>query len=525
MLVVLIVLFAIFVPHFLVLPNVLNVLRSSSYLVILAVGQMLVLMVGGFDLSVGAVVALTSVSSALVMAGLKVQMADHPALIILAGVLTGLACGFLVGLVNGLCVAFLSVSPFMVTLGTASIATGFALLLDQRHSGLRHAGRLCRRLRTRALAQAAERRSISRSPSSPSSSACRISREWVATSSRSAAICRPPLSLALPTQFYLIRRPMCSARFSLRSAVLRLTAQIGSGQAAINSQLTLESIAAAVIAGVSLKGGVGKVEMVALGALFLLILTNAMDLLHDRPAHSDDLPWHHRRPRGRTRRALDAEDEACLMSTSRVVPGKREPPGSVAKPAGGSAADPDRGDGAWRLLIEPRVLSAGNLRNILIQSSYLVLFASAQMVVILTRGFDLSLGASVSAISVASALVMTGLDAGGAAPWIVVVAGLRHWTWVRLSRRAVQRRVHILARHQSLRGDLGQPQHLPWPRHHDFGRTAGVRRPRPLQFAPLQRQVHPRRSRAGNAGGRGLRASVFPSRSHGVRQSPLFDRQ
>jgi len=45
-------------------------------------------------------------------------------------------------------------------------------------------------------------------------------------------------------------------------------------------------------------------------------------------------------------------------------------------------------------LIEPRVLSIGNLRNILIQSSYLVLFASAQMVVILTRGFDLSLGAA-----------------------------------------------------------------------------------------------------------------------------------
>ena len=72
---------------------------------------------------------------------------------------------------------------------------------------------------------------------------------------------------------------MCFARFSLRISGLALTAQIGSGQAAINSQLTLESIAAAVIAGVSLKGGVGRVEMVALGALFLLILTNAMDLL------------------------------------------------------------------------------------------------------------------------------------------------------------------------------------------------------------------------------------------------------
>src|SRR5882724_7516235 len=120
MLLGLIVLFAIFVPHFLILPNVLNVLRSSSYLVILAVGQMLVLIVGGFDLSVGAVVALTSVTSALVMAGLKDDLAFYPGWIITAGVLSGLGCGVAVGLANGLIVAFLRVSPFMVTLGTAS---------------------------------------------------------------------------------------------------------------------------------------------------------------------------------------------------------------------------------------------------------------------------------------------------------------------------------------------------------------------------------------------------------------------
>ena len=51
----------------------------------------------------------------------------------------------------------------------------------------------------------------------------------------------------------------------------------------ISAQLTLESIAAAVIAGVSLKGGVGRVEMVTLAAIFLLILTNAMDLLRVDP--------------------------------------------------------------------------------------------------------------------------------------------------------------------------------------------------------------------------------------------------
>ena len=64
---------------------------------------------------------------------------------------------------------------------------------------------------------------------------------------------------------------------------LALTAQIGSGQAVINSQLTLESIAAAVIAGVSIKGGVGRVEMVTLGAILLLTLTDAMDLLRIDP--------------------------------------------------------------------------------------------------------------------------------------------------------------------------------------------------------------------------------------------------
>ena len=58
----------------------------------------------------------------------------------------------------------------------------------------------------------------------------------------------------------------------------------------------LESIAAAVIAGVSLRGGVGRVEMVALAALFLSILTNAMNLLRIDPQDPDDLPRRHRRP-------------------------------------------------------------------------------------------------------------------------------------------------------------------------------------------------------------------------------------
>src|ERR1700675_1787305 len=62
-------------------------------------------------------------------------------------------------------------------------------------------------------------------------------------------------------------------------------------------------------------------------------------------------------------------------------------------------------------LAEPLVLSPGNLLNIIQQTSYIAVFATAQMVVILTRGFDLSLGTCVSSVSVASALVMTGMVA------------------------------------------------------------------------------------------------------------------
>jgi ribose/xylose/arabinose/galactoside ABC-type transport system permease subunit len=84
---VLLVAFALFVPNFIAVQNLLNVLRSSSYLVIIAAGQMLVLIVGGFDLSQGAVVALSCVTSALVMVAFKGTFANEPGLIILVGVL------------------------------------------------------------------------------------------------------------------------------------------------------------------------------------------------------------------------------------------------------------------------------------------------------------------------------------------------------------------------------------------------------------------------------------------------------
>jgi ribose/xylose/arabinose/galactoside ABC-type transport system permease subunit len=280
-LVALVVVLALFVPRFLSLQNVFNVLRSSSYLVIISAGQMIVLIVGGFDLSVGAVVPLASVVSALTMVWASGVAPGQTAPVVLLGVLAGLLSGLAVGLVNGLSVAFLRVSPFIVTLGSMSIATGVALLLT---NGIPVYGM------PKAYVDGFGRGLWLELPTAVYLAALVVALVWFMQNftkmGRYLYAIGGNLHAAtvsgVRTKTYLV---LAYAVCSILAAVsgLALTAQIGSGQAVISAQLTLESIAAAVIAGVSLKGGIGRVEMVTLAAFFLLILTDAMDLLRIDP--------------------------------------------------------------------------------------------------------------------------------------------------------------------------------------------------------------------------------------------------
>lgn len=264
-------------PNFLAPQNLANVLRSSSYLVITSAGQMLVLIVGGFDLSVGAVIALTSVAAAGTMAGLPGLGVRDPALVSLLGSLAGLGCGLAVGLVNGACVAWLRVPPFMATLGTLSVAQGIALLLT---NGIPVYGM------PPGFVAVMGRANVLGLPVASFVAAAVVLALWFIQSRtvlgrasfatggnpQAALVSGVPVRAVLVTSYVL-----CSVLASVSG--LLLTAQIGSGQATTGESLMLESIAAAVLAGVSLRGGVGRVELVALGAVFLLTLTNAMDLM------------------------------------------------------------------------------------------------------------------------------------------------------------------------------------------------------------------------------------------------------
>jgi len=108
--------------RFLTLPNILNILRQSSINGIIAAGMTLVILTAGIDLSVGSVLALSSVITAqLLVGGFPPLMAS----------ISGLFVGALLGLFNGILVTLFSLPPFVATLGTMTFARGLALSFTQ----------------------------------------------------------------------------------------------------------------------------------------------------------------------------------------------------------------------------------------------------------------------------------------------------------------------------------------------------------------------------------------------------------
>ena len=112
---------------FLTTYNMMLIGRQSTYLVLAALGQMLALLTAGLDLSVGAIFAMTSVITALVMVSYLTAHPQEPWMAIIIGSLAGLATGIVIGAVNGMGISLFNVPPFIMTLATASIVSGVAL--------------------------------------------------------------------------------------------------------------------------------------------------------------------------------------------------------------------------------------------------------------------------------------------------------------------------------------------------------------------------------------------------------------
>lgn len=256
-------------PTFLNLANLVNLLRQISINGILAVGVTYVLLTGGVDLSLGSVVALSGVAAASFA-----HPGQHTVLAPVAmGILAGAACGA----ANGLVVTLGQVAPFIATLGMMTAARGLALLASS--------GRPVSNLSAPFNWIGGGDVAAVPAPTLIFAAVALVS--WVVlrnmrlgrhiyavggneNAARASGVRVGPVKMAAYT--------ICGALTGLAGVVL--ASRITTGQPNAGIGYELDAIAAVVIGGTSLNGGVGGVGGAILGALLIGVINNGLDLLN-----------------------------------------------------------------------------------------------------------------------------------------------------------------------------------------------------------------------------------------------------
>jgi ribose transport system permease protein len=272
-----VVVFTLASSQFLTAQNIVNVARQSVYLVLVSLGQMIVLLTGGFDLAVGTTIALTSVISAMIMISVMVAIPHSVGLIIAAGCLGAIAVALLIGLINGTGVAVFGVSPFIMTLGVQSVGAGVALFLTGGVpvTGFPHTfGDTFGFARIFGVPVTVAIAIIAIAVVAIFLYGTRFGRHLYAVGGNVKAA---KLSGINTTATLLIAYAASALLASIDG--LLLTARVESGEANLGGTIALQSIAACVIGGVSLRGGIGRAEGVVLGAFFIVLIQNGMDLM------------------------------------------------------------------------------------------------------------------------------------------------------------------------------------------------------------------------------------------------------
>jgi ribose transport system permease protein len=126
------VLAALFSGNFATTGNLLNISRNFSYIALMSLGMTVVIITGGIDLSVGSVCALVAVCSMIVMRGItNSPLVAVPYATVIVTIVAGLLLAAVIGLINGLLIAVLELSPFVTTLGMLSICRGLTYVITQ----------------------------------------------------------------------------------------------------------------------------------------------------------------------------------------------------------------------------------------------------------------------------------------------------------------------------------------------------------------------------------------------------------
>jgi ribose transport system permease protein len=255
--------------------NIQNLLGSMSVLAIAAIGATLVFLVAGIDLSIGSTIALSSVVAAIV---------TRDTGIVGLGLLTAIGVGLLVGLVNGLCIGYAGLQPFVLTLGILLAAQAVAYIAAAAAAGGGGTAASVGQLPPEVLAFG-------------QSTLLGIPATFIIAFVLFLVFAVVLARTAFGRRFYFVGANAMASRFNGLSvprgkffayaiagtlggiAGFVLMTRLGAGTATAGDTLLLQIIAATVIGGTSLFGGIGGVWRTLVGVFLITGVTNALGLL------------------------------------------------------------------------------------------------------------------------------------------------------------------------------------------------------------------------------------------------------
>lgn len=258
-------------PRFLSWSNILTVLRQTSINAVIATGMTFAILIGGIDLSVGSVLGLCgAIAASMVSSGTNVVLA----------VMTALVLGTAIGYLNGTLITTGGLQPFIATLGTVTLLRGAILVFTQGRPistgntpsseyfseiGTGFLGPIPIPVYIMILVFIVAYYILNHT---------RIGRYIYATGSNEEATMYSGIKTARVKRFVYAVSGMMAAL-----AGILLTARLGSAQPTSGAGYELDAIAAVVLGGTSMAGGIGTIGGTAIGALIIGVLNNALNLM------------------------------------------------------------------------------------------------------------------------------------------------------------------------------------------------------------------------------------------------------
>lgn len=254
--------------RFFTIDNLLNVARQISLNAIISVGMTMVILTGGIDLSVGSIVALTgSVTAGLLVGG----QAIFPAICI------GMLVGALLGLFNGLLITRAEIPPFIATLGTMTVARGLTLVYTDGRpiTGMEDAFRFLGGGYLAGIPVPVIIMVLIFALTYIMLKKTRLGRYIYAIGGNEEAA---RLS-GINTKKILLSVYVLGGLLAGVSGII-MASRLNSAQPTAGISFELDAIAAVVLGGTSLSGGVGTIGGTLIGAFIIGVLDNGLNLLN-----------------------------------------------------------------------------------------------------------------------------------------------------------------------------------------------------------------------------------------------------